>query len=90
MAAVSGVRVDHKRVNGGLLIQGRDTHQITETDLTVVSKRKPDATETQDLMFAWSVAQFVKSTRCLLQKPANHRDWRGPDEQSLQCQNCRH
>ena len=53
--------LDYKRVNGGLLIQGRDTHQITETDLTVVSKRQPDATETQDLMFAWSVAQFVKS-----------------------------
>ena len=53
--------LDYKRVNGGLLIQGRDIHQISETDLTVVSKRKPDATETQDLMFAWSVAQFVKS-----------------------------
>ena len=27
----------------------------------MVSKRQPDAAEIQDLMFAWSVAQFVKS-----------------------------
>ena len=53
--------LDYKRVNGGLLVQDRDIHQISETDLTVVSKRQPDAAEIQDLMFAWSVAQFVKS-----------------------------
>ena len=53
--------LDYKRVNGGLLVQDRDIHQISESDLTVVSKRQPDAAEIQDLMFAWSVAQFVKS-----------------------------
>ena len=38
----------------------RDNAGITPT-LVAVSKRQPDAAEIQDLMFAWSVAQFVKS-----------------------------
>jgi phosphoribosylaminoimidazolecarboxamide formyltransferase/IMP cyclohydrolase len=52
---------DYKRVNGGLLVQDRDIHQISQGDLKVVSKRAPSEQETADLMFAWTVAQFVKS-----------------------------
>ena len=52
---------DYKRVNGGLLVQDRDIHQIARSDLTVVSKRQPSEQELADLMFAWTVAQFVKS-----------------------------
>lgn len=52
---------DYKRVNGGLLVQDRDIHQISQGDLKVVSKRAPTDQETADLMFAWTVAQFVKS-----------------------------
>lgn len=52
---------DYKRVNGGLLVQDRDIHQISRDDLTVVSKRAPTDQELSDLMFAWTVAQFVKS-----------------------------
>ena len=52
---------DYKRVNGGLLVQERDIHQISASDLTVVSKRQPTDAEMADLMFAWTVAQFVKS-----------------------------
>lgn len=53
--------LDYKRVNGGLLVQDRDIHQISESDLKVVSQRQPSANEIRDLMFAWSVAQYVKS-----------------------------
>jgi len=42
-------------------VQDRDTHQISTSDLTVVSKRQPSEQELSDLMFAWTVAQFVKS-----------------------------
>ncbi len=52
---------DFKRVNGGLLVQDRDIHAITREDLKLVTVRAPTAAELQDLMFAWSVAQFVKS-----------------------------
>lgn len=52
---------DYKRVNGGLLVQERDIHQITAADLKVVSKRQPSPQEIEDLLFAWKVAMFVKS-----------------------------
>src|SRR5690606_11440788 len=52
---------DYKRVNGGLLVQDRDTGMITESDLKVVTKRVPTEAEMHDLIFAWKVAKFVKS-----------------------------
>jgi len=52
---------DFKRVAGGLLVQDRDTGQITSDDIKVVSKRKPSEQELTDLLFAWKVAKFVKS-----------------------------
>ena len=53
--------LDYKRVNGGLLVQSRDTGMITEADLKVVTKRAPTEQEIHDLIFAWKVAKFVKS-----------------------------
>ncbi len=52
---------DYKRVNGGLLVQDRDIHVIGGDDLKVVTARQPSADEIRDLLFAWSVAQYVKS-----------------------------
>lgn len=52
---------DIKKVNGGLLIQDRDDHVITQEDLTVVSERAPSEQEMRDMLFAWRVAKFVKS-----------------------------
>ena len=52
---------DYKRVNGGLLVQDRDIHTISKDDLTVASKRAPTDNELRDLLFAWRVAQYVKS-----------------------------
>ncbi|MDD9889509.1 MAG: bifunctional phosphoribosylaminoimidazolecarboxamide formyltransferase/IMP cyclohydrolase [Gammaproteobacteria bacterium] len=53
--------LDYKRVNGGLLVQDRDIHAITAQDLKVVTKRAPSDNEIRDLLFAWCVAQYVKS-----------------------------
>ncbi len=52
--------LDYRRVSGGLLVQDRDTPE-TEIALTLVSKRAPRADEQRDLVFAWRIAQFVKS-----------------------------
>ncbi len=52
---------DYKKVAGGLLIQDRDVHQLDPTQLQTVSQRAPNEQELQDLLFAWSVAKFVKS-----------------------------
>ena len=58
-AHVAGL--DYKRVNGGLLVQDRDIATIGAADLKQVSARAPSADEVRDLLFAWSVAQYVKS-----------------------------
>ena len=52
---------DIKRVGSGLLIQSSDNHVLTLSDLKVVTKRQPTALQLQDLLFAWKVAQYVKS-----------------------------
>jgi phosphoribosylaminoimidazolecarboxamide formyltransferase/IMP cyclohydrolase len=50
-----------KKVSGGILIQSDDTFLVPEQDLKCVTKRQPSPAELQDLMFAWTVAKFVKS-----------------------------
>jgi phosphoribosylaminoimidazolecarboxamide formyltransferase/IMP cyclohydrolase len=57
----SGDELEMRSVNGGLLLQQRDLAHIDPQDLKLVSARVPDAQELSDLMFAWTVAQFVKS-----------------------------
>ncbi len=60
--------VDFKRVNGGLLIQDRDNGVIVESDLKIVTERKPTAQEMKDLLFAWKVGKFVKSNAIIYTK----------------------
>ncbi len=53
--------LEFKRVNGGLLVQERDTHILNRDVCKVVSKRVPTEDEWADMLFAWSVAKHVKS-----------------------------
>jgi len=53
--------IDLKRVGSGLLMQTADSHQLTLADLKVVTQKQPTAQQLQDLLFAWKVAQYVKS-----------------------------
>jgi len=53
---------------GGFLVQTRDTGATVASDLKVVSKRAPDARETQDLLFAFAVAKHVKSNAVVFAK----------------------
>ena len=50
-----------RAVAGGLLVQARDSGIVADSDLKVVTKRAPSATELADLLFAWRVAKHVKS-----------------------------
>ena len=59
--AASRNRQDFKRIGSGLLIQSADNHVLKQTDLKVVTKIQPTPQQLHDLMFAWQVAQFVKS-----------------------------
>jgi len=59
---------DLKRVGGGLLLQSADVDTVREADLKTVTRRKPDAGQLADLMFAWCVARFVKSNTIVFAK----------------------
>lgn len=52
---------DSKRVGSGLLLQTADNHFLKREDLKVVTTLQPTAQQLDDLMFAWTVAQYVKS-----------------------------
>ena len=53
--------MDVKRVGSGLLMQTADNHQLKISDLKVVTQKQPTPEQLQDLLFAWQVAQYVKS-----------------------------
>ncbi|ROH86328.1 bifunctional phosphoribosylaminoimidazolecarboxamide formyltransferase/IMP cyclohydrolase PurH [Pseudomethylobacillus aquaticus] len=52
---------DIKRVGSGILIQTADNHEISVTDLKIVSQKQPTPQQLEDLLFAWRVAKYVKS-----------------------------
>ncbi|HWI35162.1 MAG TPA: bifunctional phosphoribosylaminoimidazolecarboxamide formyltransferase/IMP cyclohydrolase [Burkholderiales bacterium] len=52
---------DFKRIGGGLLVQSTDAKPMSKDELKVVTRRAPDDAQLADLLFAWHVAQFVKS-----------------------------
>ena len=53
--------IDIKRVGSGLLMQTADNHELLLSDLKVASKLQPTPEQLQDLLFAWTVAKYVKS-----------------------------
>ena len=57
----TSARFDFKKVSGGLLVQTTDAGMVVESDLKIVTERKPDAQQLDDLLFAWRIAKFVKS-----------------------------
>ena len=57
---------DYKRVRGGVLVQERAPTVIETDGWTIPTKRKPDADELQDLLFAWRAVAAVKSNAIVL------------------------
>jgi len=52
---------DMKRVGSGLLIQSADNRELARAELKVVTSLQPTAKQLDDLLFAWTVAKYVKS-----------------------------
>ena len=60
--------VAYRQVAGGMLVQDRDTGQVSADDLKTVTTRAPTADEVADLRFAWTVAKHVKSNAIVYAK----------------------
>jgi phosphoribosylaminoimidazolecarboxamide formyltransferase/IMP cyclohydrolase len=58
--------LDYRRVDGGLLVQGRDVPADDFAQMRVVSRRQPTDDELADLRFAWLVCKHVKSNAITL------------------------
>ena len=52
---------DSKRIGSGLLIQTADNRSVQRSELVVATKRAPSDAQMRDLLFAWTVAKYVKS-----------------------------
>ena len=47
---------EFRQLNGGLLMQDKDTEDLTKNNLNIVTKRKPSKREINDLLFALRTA----------------------------------
>jgi phosphoribosylaminoimidazolecarboxamide formyltransferase / IMP cyclohydrolase len=62
----SAESLDYRRVDGGLLVQGRD--RSADSEWKTPTKRQATAAELADLAFAWKVCKHVKSNAIVLAK----------------------
>ncbi len=53
--------LEYKTITGGMLIQTRDTHRLSQVDLKIVTTRAPTDEEMRALLFAWTVCKHTKS-----------------------------
>ena len=59
---------DLKRIGSGLLVQEMDSRVVSADALQTVTTTQPNATQRDDLLFAWKVAKFVKSNAIVYAK----------------------
>ena len=57
-----------KRTSFGYLVQDPDAVSFDKNSLKVVTKKRPTAKETKDLLFTWKVVKFVKSNAVVVAK----------------------
>lgn len=65
---------DIKKVAGGILVQTANTYNVTEKDLTFVTKKKPSALEIRAMLFANMVCKHVLSNAVVFAKSTNGQD----------------
>jgi len=58
--------LEHKTIEGGLLVQDADLGSVDLAAAKVATKRAPTAAELRDLTFAWTVVKYVKSNAIVL------------------------
>ncbi len=60
--------LQYKSINGGFLVQERDTGRIRKKDVKVVTKHTPNFQEMEEMLFAFTVCKHVKSNAIVLSK----------------------
>jgi phosphoribosylaminoimidazolecarboxamide formyltransferase/IMP cyclohydrolase len=62
--------LDFHRLEGGLLVETRDTLDIDHSQLNVVTRRRPTLEELTDLMFAWRAVRHITSLAVVVARGA--------------------
>jgi phosphoribosylaminoimidazolecarboxamide formyltransferase/IMP cyclohydrolase len=52
---------DIRSVPGGLLVQSKDTHRLSDENFTIVTRRRPSDEEIEAMRFTWKIVKHVKS-----------------------------
>jgi phosphoribosylaminoimidazolecarboxamide formyltransferase/IMP cyclohydrolase len=53
--------LEFRTISGGMLAQTKDSHQLSEADLKIVTKRQPTESEIRAMLFAWNLCKHVRS-----------------------------
>lgn len=61
-------QIEHRYVDGGLLVQESNVHTLTREHLHTVTKVQPSEQEIEDMFFGWKVLKHVKSNGILTSK----------------------
>jgi len=59
---------DIKKISGGFIVQDRNLQKLKIEDLRVVSEKKPNQQELEELLFAWKAVKHIKSNAIVLTK----------------------
>jgi len=59
---------NYKSIEGGILVQSNDNEDTSESDLKIVTERKPTDTQIKDMLFAFKVCKHVKSNAIIYVK----------------------
>ena len=59
---------NYKSIEGGILIQSNDNAKTSESDLKVVTQKKPNKNQIDDMLFAFKVCKHVKSNAIIYVK----------------------
>lgn len=68
MTKDNATRKQYVSMNGGMLVQDRDTNTVSVTAEQCVTEVKPSAGQIVDLNFAWHIAKHVKSNAIVVAK----------------------
>ena len=59
---------NYKSIEGGILVQSNDNEDSSESDLKIVTEKKPSDQEIEDMLFAFKVCKHVKSNAIIYVK----------------------
>lgn len=61
-------KMELKSVNGGILVQEVDNIVVNESEMKIVTEKKPDDNQMQDLLFAMKICKHTKSNSVIYAK----------------------